>query len=199
MIGTVDQAGKGTGAGPGTTTITARYEQGEQNLQADPVTIEVVGDEVTIDEADVRIMFVQRECNYLQALEGDIDTSHFGFLHAGGVNLEDISRDQIAHFNLVDRRPEYQVAETDWGTMYGAHRPAGPGQTYWRFAQFFFPFWTMPPDGDFADHIIARAWVPMDDTHTMFVHISWLGNKPGLRTDKAGVALPGMKIGRAHV
>ncbi|MFP6734743.1 MAG: Rieske 2Fe-2S domain-containing protein [Rhodospirillales bacterium] len=148
-----------------------------------------------LPEADVRIMFVQRECNYLQALEGDIDTSHFSFLHAGGVNLEDISRDQIAHFNLVDRQPEYQVAKTDWGTMYGAHRPAGPGQTYWRFAQFFFPFWTMPPDGDFADHIIARAWVPMDDTHTMFVHISWLDNKPGLRTDKAGVALPGMTIG----
>ena len=30
------------------------------------------------------ISFVQRECNWLQALEGDIDTSHFGFLHAGG-------------------------------------------------------------------------------------------------------------------
>src|SRR2546423_5905593 len=24
---------------------------------------------------------IQRECNYLQGLEGDIDTSHFGFLH----------------------------------------------------------------------------------------------------------------------
>ena len=29
------------------------------------------------------ITFVQRECNWLQAIEGDIDTSHFGFLHAG--------------------------------------------------------------------------------------------------------------------
>ena len=25
----------------------------------------------------------QRECNWLQALEGDIDTVHFGFLHPG--------------------------------------------------------------------------------------------------------------------
>jgi phthalate 4,5-dioxygenase oxygenase subunit len=148
-----------------------------------------------LPETDVRIMFVQRECNYMQALEGDIDTSHFGFLHAGGVRLEDISLDAIAHFNLTDRQPEYHVADTDWGTMYGAHRPAGPDQTYWRFAQFFFPFWTMPPDGDFADHIIARAWVLMDDTHTMFVHISWMNNNPGLRTDKAGVPLPGMSMG----
>ncbi|MBT7568733.1 MAG: Rieske 2Fe-2S domain-containing protein [Rhodospirillaceae bacterium] len=148
-----------------------------------------------LPENEVRIMFVQRECNYMQALEGDIDTSHFSFLHAGGVNVEDISRDEIAHYNIVHPQPEYHVADTDWGTMYGAHRPAGPDQTYWRFAQFFFPFWTMPPDGDFADHIIARAWVPMDDTHTMFVHISWMNNKPGLRTDKAGVPLPGMSIG----
>src|ERR671937_275405 len=26
---------------------------------------------------------IQRECNWLQALEGDIDTSHLGFLHLG--------------------------------------------------------------------------------------------------------------------
>ncbi|MBV9121590.1 MAG: Rieske 2Fe-2S domain-containing protein, partial [Chloroflexi bacterium] len=26
---------------------------------------------------------IQRECNWLQALEGDVDTSHFSFLHAG--------------------------------------------------------------------------------------------------------------------
>jgi len=148
-----------------------------------------------LPEADVRIMLIQRECNYLQALEGDIDTSHFGFLHAGGINLEDISRDQISRYNITDRQPKYHMADTDWGTMYGAYRPAGRGQTYWRFAQFFFPFWTMPPDGDFADHIIARAWVPMDDTHTMFVHLSWINNKPGLRTDKSGNPLPGMAIG----
>ena len=34
-------------------------------------------------EDEVHIGFVQRECNWLQALEGDIDTSHFAFLHAG--------------------------------------------------------------------------------------------------------------------
>ena len=33
--------------------------------------------------ADVAISFMQRDCNWMQALEGDIDTSHFGFLHVG--------------------------------------------------------------------------------------------------------------------
>ena len=39
----------------------------------------------------------QRECNWFQSLEGDIDTSHFGFLHAGHVDRAvEIDRDQIA-------------------------------------------------------------------------------------------------------
>ena len=32
---------------------------------------------------------VMRECNWVQALEGDIDTSHLGFLHLGAVKPED--------------------------------------------------------------------------------------------------------------
>ena len=38
-----------------------------------------------LPETDVQIQFVQRECNWLQALEGDIDTCHFGFLHGGSI------------------------------------------------------------------------------------------------------------------
>jgi hypothetical protein len=34
--------------------------------------LDVPGDEIEVS-------LVLRECNYLQALEGDIDTSHFGF------------------------------------------------------------------------------------------------------------------------
>src|SRR5215471_113290 len=34
-------------------------------------------------EDEIKVSFIQRDCNYLQALEGEIDTSHFGFLHAG--------------------------------------------------------------------------------------------------------------------
>ena len=32
---------------------------------------------------------VIRDCNYMQALEGDIDTVHFAFLHMGHLTLED--------------------------------------------------------------------------------------------------------------
>jgi phthalate 4,5-dioxygenase oxygenase subunit len=32
---------------------------------------------------EISVTLIQRDCNYLQALEGEIDTSHFGFLHGG--------------------------------------------------------------------------------------------------------------------
>jgi hypothetical protein len=35
------------------------------------------------------------------------------------------------------------------------------------------PFWTQAPNGEFDSHMHARAWVPLDDNHCMFVFIWW--------------------------
>jgi phthalate 4,5-dioxygenase len=126
-----------------------------------------------LPESEISILFVQRECNWLQALEGDIDTSHFSWLHVGSVKPEDVHHDSWMRFQVENRAPEFQVADTDWGTMYCAHRATGQGDTYWRFAHFGLPFWTWIPQGAFNDRVMARAWVPMDDTHTMFVSLNW--------------------------
>ncbi len=126
-----------------------------------------------LPEAEITILFVQREFNWLQALEGDIDTSHFSHLHVGSVKPDDVQDDNWMKYQVVNRAPEFQVADTDWGTMYCAQRPTGDGQTYWRFAHFGLPFWTWIPQGAFNDRLLARAWVPMDDTHTMFVSLNW--------------------------
>src|SRR6516165_5090660 len=37
----------------------------------------------------------QRQCNWLQALEGDIDTSHFSFLHTGKVTIDDVDSNHL--------------------------------------------------------------------------------------------------------
>jgi phthalate 4,5-dioxygenase oxygenase subunit len=148
---------------------------------------------VMIADDSERVQFmVQRECSYLQAFEGDIDTSHLGFLHIGSVEAEQADPGHNGKYALINRAPEYHVADTDWGTMYAAYRGGGPNEIYWRFAHFMFPFWTIPPDGNFRDHVIARAWVPMDDEHTMFVHCMWKKNTPGLRKLKDGSPIPGM-------
>jgi len=139
-----------------------------------------------------RVMRVhQRACNWLQALEGDIDTSHFSFLHFGTLQASEIAADNLHRFNLTDRAPRYRVKDTDWGTMYTAYRPAGNGQVYHRFSHFIFPFITLPPDGTFADHIQAGIWVPMDDTHTMVFTFFWTERTAALRQLKDGSPIPG--------
>jgi phthalate 4,5-dioxygenase len=142
---------------------------------------------------EVQIVFAQRECNWLQALEGDIDTSHFGFLHAGAISADMLAPDNIFRYTVTNRAPDYHVTDTEYGTMYAAHRAADDGQTYWRFANFMLPFWTQTPQGKFATHLHNRAWVPMDDHHTMFVSLRWRHEPPFVTSDKAGKLMPGFE------
>jgi len=126
------------------------------------------------DRAD--IVFMQRRCNWLQALEGDIDTSHFGFLHVGHLDPAEVPEGHPLEHTATDRAPQYHVRDVPWGTSYGAFRPVhkdGAARTYWRFSNFMFPFWTQTPQGPFPVHVHARAWVPMDDEHMMFIHVRW--------------------------
>ena len=126
-----------------------------------------------VPEQEIRVSFIQRDCNYLQAVEGEIDTSHFGFLHAGHVDIDDVSEDEPLRYTITDRAPKYHVTDASWGTQYAGYRSAGANRTYWRFGNFLFPFWTQVPNGEFNSHMHARAWVPLDDTHTMFVFFWW--------------------------
>ena len=126
-----------------------------------------------LPEADVRITWAQRECHWLQALEGDIDTSHVAFLHEGKVRPEEYPADAIQRWIISNRSPEIHVTDTEWGTMYAGHWPAGPANAYYRLAHFVFPFWTLIPNGPFKGQVVSRAWVPMDDTHTMFLAVAW--------------------------
>jgi phenylpropionate dioxygenase-like ring-hydroxylating dioxygenase large terminal subunit len=133
---------------------------------------------VLLPPEKVEFNFAQRSCNWLQALEADIDTSHVDFLHGGARTERAYAPDDPRRWGAINRSPEYEVRESEWGVMYGAYRPGGPGQTYWRVAQFLYPFWTITPSGRFGDHLYARAWVPMDDTHTMAMRVLIRSNRP---------------------
>jgi phthalate 4,5-dioxygenase oxygenase subunit len=126
-----------------------------------------------VPDDEVSVTFIQRECNFLQALEGEIDTSHFGFLHAGHVDPDDVAEEDPVYHTITNRAPEYHIADAPWGTQYAGYRAAGADSTYWRFANFLFPFWSQAPNGEFGSHVHARAWVPLDDNHTMFCFLRW--------------------------
>ena len=118
----------------------------------------------------------------MQALEGDIDTAHLGLLHMGSVSPDDLVPGTFDYYTVNDRAPQYKVMDTELGTMYGAYRPADAETYYWRIAHFLFPFYTLIPTGVPGVQIIVRAWVPVDDQHTMF----WSLSVPQTRSNGAG-------------
>jgi hypothetical protein len=77
----------------------------------------------------------------------------------------------MAHYGVVDRVPRYSIVDTECGAMYSAYRPAGADRLG-RVAQFLFPFWAQTPSSMLGHKVHAKAWVPMDDEHTMLFVIS---------------------------
>jgi len=141
-----------------------------------------------LPEEQCFVSMTLRECNWLQALEGDIDTSHLQFLHMGSMKPGDAPEGTFGYYGLADRSPRYQVVDTDSGTMYGAYRPAGEDRYYWRIAQYMFPFYAMIPTGVLGHQILCRAWVPLDDTHVMFIIMGNLAERRGNGNANAGIA-----------
>ena len=121
-----------------------------------------------VPEEQMGINFQFRECNWLQSIEGDLDTSHLGFLHLGALKASD-HMDASIRTALANRAPEFAVKETDYGVTYGAYRDAEDGRVDWRVAHFMFPFFSITPLGAMDRSTSFRANVPVDDEHTMLV------------------------------
>ncbi|MFB5188772.1 Rieske 2Fe-2S domain-containing protein [Alicyclobacillus fastidiosus] len=114
-----------------------------------------------------------QECNYFQALEGGIDSSHVSILHSGSVANLGVSRKSSSTTLLArDTAPRFEVMETDYGLLIGARRDADADNYYWRITQFIMPWYTMiPPFGGAPRG--GHAWVPMDDEHCWVWSWSW--------------------------
>jgi phthalate 4,5-dioxygenase oxygenase subunit len=109
-----------------------------------------------------------QEDNWLQIMEGDLDTVHAVFLHGGHLTLEDAVPGSFVEFSVKQRALRYKLVDTDFGYTCGAYRPAGdPDHLYWRIAHFLFPFYTLVPTGVLGLEKQVLISVPMDDTHTM--------------------------------
>jgi phthalate 4,5-dioxygenase oxygenase subunit len=110
-----------------------------------------------------------QESNWLQALEGGIDSSHVSWLHSGGLKSDPLFKGARGNqYNLNDLRPFFEVAEADGGLFVGARRNAEEGKYYWRITPWVMPSFTIvPPRGDHPVH--GHFWVPIDD-HNCWVY-----------------------------
>ena len=104
-----------------------------------------------------------QESNWLQAMEGGIDSSHVSWLHRGNLNSDPLFKGAKANqYNLNDAQPVFEVAETDGGLAIAAKRNAEQGAWYWRVTPWVMPSFTMvPPRGDHPLH--GHFWIPIDD------------------------------------
>jgi phenylpropionate dioxygenase-like ring-hydroxylating dioxygenase large terminal subunit len=104
-----------------------------------------------------------QECNWLQALEGGIDSSHVSWLHATGLRDDPLFKGARGNkYNLADMRPFFESVESDGGLFIGVRRNAEDDQYYWRITPWVMPSFTMiPPRGDHPVH--GHFWIPIDD------------------------------------
>lgn len=119
----------------------------------------------------VHVSFRVQESNWLQTLEGEIDSSHGPFLHS---RIDGRSSQAMSlAYSMTDRRPRFEVLDTDYGVAIAARREAGEEEFYWRVQQYLFPFYTMVPPGSRYPTIGGHAWVPIDDHQTLGVCFSY--------------------------
>src|SRR5215207_3539847 len=112
------------------------------------------------------------ECNYLQAMEGGLDTSHASFAHNNYLGSKKALRN-------IDTAPRLEVETTDYGYRYVSTPTAGEDRRYVRVYHYvmpnqqmrgsFAPIFTHKDDSD--PHRVPKSdghlWVPVDDEHTM--------------------------------
>ncbi len=118
------------------------------------------------------------ECNYLQALEGGIDSSHVGFLHSGELRSDPLHHgSKGSNYHMADRKPKFEVEEAPFGLSIGVRRNAENEQFYWRVTPWIMPWYTIvPPYGD--NPLNGHAWVPIDDHNCFAWTFSYHPSRP---------------------
>ena len=121
-------------------------------------------------------------CNWVQLLEGQVDSSHLSHLHSSSVTatLGDLARE--------DRAPQFEVENTPWGFHVAAVRTKQDGRRYTRLTEFVMPYWEFippvagpeTPEYDNAPRLVV-CQVPVDDTHTTVWYVMWKYHQPLVR------------------
>ena len=72
-----------------------------------------------------------QDCNWLQSMEGGIDSSHVSWLHRGDVANDPLFKGSKGNqYNMNDLAPVFEVVENDGGLLIGARRNAEDDQYY---------------------------------------------------------------------
>ncbi len=110
-----------------------------------------------------RVSKTFQDSNYLQGLEGGLDTSHSSFLH------RTLDPEGLRNPRARSTHPRLEVLTTDYGYMYSSirHLP-DENKNYVRLYHYVMPFYQIrAADVDEDNRAMhGHIWVPIDDEHT---------------------------------
>jgi hypothetical protein len=135
--------------------------------------------------------FVSRrlqQCNYLQAMEGGIDTAHVSYVHRYEVDVDPMHKGSKAlDYIKADGNVIFNTEKTDFGLSIFARRNGNPDTYYWRITPWLFPWYTLIPP--FGDHAMGgHVWVPIDDYNCWAWSINYHPAKPLSEAEHAHMA-----------
>jgi len=130
-------------------------------------------------------------CNYLQNVEGEVDSSHVSFLHSKGggaaasAGIKDL-RSTLPDYMARDRAPRFFVLPTEYGLAIGARRDAEIDSYYWRITQFLMPTYTMIPV-PVGQPVSFTGATPIDDRSMMGFTVTWHPDRPLTPDERAQI------------
>ncbi|MGW5106159.1 Rieske 2Fe-2S domain-containing protein [Nocardia sp. NPDC004123] len=120
----------------------------------------------------VRALAAETHCNWLQAVEGTLDSSHVSILHQSWLGSSSGSLGETAE----DSAPRYESDNTRYGIRFAAIRHVGEHQMHVRVTEFVVPWTAYIPTGD--EDRIAIIGTPIDDEHSRQWFIRWNDDHP---------------------
>ena len=131
------------------------------------------------DEELYRYWCVSRiPCNWLQGIEGTIDSSHVGTLHQTWI-AEAAKMAEHANLSMaLAQPPSYETQATSYGMRAAALRKTAEGPTYVRITEHLMPLVTVVPVGaSMPKSGSVFAIAPVDDTHHL-LFFGYFGDTP---------------------
>lgn len=111
-------------------------------------------------------------CNWLQNLEGELDTAHVQQLH----------QHEVVPGSMVALAPRYEIKDTGFGMLMIAKREGKDGTPHagkinWRMTPYIMPSGTLIPQAPDRPQHLTFA-VPIDDVTMMGYTVSWRADRP---------------------
>jgi nitrite reductase/ring-hydroxylating ferredoxin subunit len=120
-----------------------------------------------------------QECNYMQAMEGGIDSSHVSFAHRFDIHDDPMHKGTPGlEYLKRDTRPKFEVVQSDGGLLIGARRNLDEDNYYWRITQWIMPWYSIIPPFGTHNPLGGHAWVPIDDENCWAWSINYHPARP---------------------